>query len=83
MVSVRIALISSFVKLSPLTYIIFDSGVFFLISCEIAVSKCVFPSPEGPCMKRGLYAEPLFFATAVQAAYANSFDRPTINVSNV
>ena len=41
------------------------------------------PSPEFPYKNSGLYALDGFVATARQAACANLFDEPTINVSKV
>ena len=75
--------ISSLPNSSLVTYIMLLSGWFNLYSWHIAIKRWVFPRPESPYINSGFILSSLSLATALQAAYANSFDLPTIKVSKV
>ena len=68
----------------------FISGWFCFTCASIAFIRCVLPRPESPYMKSGLNILLLspsppsaLFATAVQQAYASSFDLPLMKLSKV
>ena len=79
----RIESISSFVKVSLVTYKTLFSGFCWRTKWAIECIRCVFPSPAPPWINRGLYIFPGDSATASAAAWANLLLFPTTKVSNV
>ena len=79
----RIASISSLVKVSEVTYSILDFALFFNMKWAMACIRWVLPSPTPPYIKRGLYISPGDSATARAAAWARLLFPPTTKVSKV
>ena len=77
----RMASISSLVKVSEVTYSILDFALFFNMKWAMACIRWVLPSPTPPYIKRGLYISPGDSATARAAAWARLLFPPTTKVS--
>ncbi len=74
---VRIALMTSFVNVSDVTYMIWRFGFSSSALCPIAWSRCVLPRPTPPCTKNGLYCVPGCSAMFIAAAWARRLELPT------